>query len=105
LSAASTTQPVRIAASSRPLKMCWLGNRIGLPGISSWSFPNAMFDPQKDTDPMTVENRTGTNMSRGISPPSATLCRNSDHEISAAAPPPTPLYSATICGIAVIWTR
>ena len=30
--------------------------------------------------------------------------RNSDHAISATAPPPTPLNSATICGIAVIFT-
>ncbi len=29
---------------------------------------------------------------------------NSTSEISAAAPPPTPLNSATICGIAVIFT-
>ena len=27
-----------------------------------------------------------------------------DHAISATAPPPTPLNSATICGIAVIFT-
>ena len=30
---------------------------------------------------------------------------NSASETSAAAPPPTPLNSATICGIAVIFTR
>ena len=33
------------------------------------------------------------------------MVRNSDHAISATAPPPTPLNSATICGIAVILTR
>ena len=31
--------------------------------------------------------------------------RNSTQAISAAAPPPTPLNSATICGIAVIFTE
>ena len=31
--------------------------------------------------------------------------RNSTQAISATAPPPTPLKSATICGIAVIFTR
>ena len=31
-------------------------------------------------------------------------CRYSTHAISATAPPPTPLKSATICGIAVIFT-
>ncbi len=30
--------------------------------------------------------------------------RNSDQEIRNTAPPPTPLNSATICGIAVIFT-
>ena len=30
---------------------------------------------------------------------------NSESDTSAAAPPPTPLNSATICGIAVIFTR
>ena len=33
------------------------------------------------------------------------MVRNSDHAMSATAPPPTPLNSATICGIAVIRTR
>ena len=32
------------------------------------------------------------------------MVRNSDQAISATAPPPTPLNSATICGIAVILT-
>ncbi len=32
------------------------------------------------------------------------MSRNSDHEIRNTAPPPTPLKSATICGIAVIFT-
>ena len=32
------------------------------------------------------------------------LMRNSDQEIRATAPPPTPLNRATICGIAVIFT-
>ena len=32
------------------------------------------------------------------------MSRNSTHAISATAPPPTPLNSATICGIWVIFT-
>ena len=39
--------------------------------------------------------------SSGRSPPAS---RNSTREMSATAPPPTPLNSATICGIAVIFT-
>jgi hypothetical protein len=37
-------------------------------------------------------------------PPAASASRYSTQEISATAPPPTPLNSATICGIAVIFT-
>ena len=29
---------------------------IGLPGISSWSLPNAMFEPQKEIEPMIAAN-------------------------------------------------
>ena len=74
-----------------PLMMCWPGNRIGRPEISSWSLPKAMFEPQKETEPTTIENRIGINTSSGMSPPSASWWRNSDQAISAAAPPPTPL--------------
>ena len=42
-----------------------------------------------------------TSSSAPRSPPSS---RNSAHAMSATAPPPTPLNSATICGIAVIFT-
>ena len=89
--AASTTQPARIPASRMPLKMCWPGKRIGRPEISSWSFAKAMFEPQNETEPTTSENRIGIRTSSGISPPSSSRWRNSAHEISAAAPPPTPL--------------
>ena len=37
-------------------------------------------------------------------PPPEVWVWNSLNAISAAAPPPTPLNSATICGIAVIFT-
>ncbi len=38
-------------------------------------------------------------------PGSSAMLWNSASATSAAAPPPTPLNSATICGIAVIFTR
>jgi hypothetical protein len=50
-----------------------------------------MFEPQKEIDPITIEKSVGTNVSSGMSPPSASSCRNSAHAISATAPPPTPL--------------
>ena len=72
--------------------------------ISSCSFPNATSEPQKLTDPITAEKRIPTSSSPS-SPPDSGACRwNSDAAISAAAPPPTPLNSATICGICVIFT-
>ena len=37
-------------------------------------------------------------------PVCSSASRYSTNEISATAPPPTPLNSATICGIAVIFT-
>ena len=86
-----TMQPARIAARSNPLKMCCPGNWTGRLGMIAWSLPKAMFDPQKETEPITVENRIGTKMSSGMLEPPADTCRNSDQEISAAAPPPTPL--------------
>ncbi len=60
-----------------------------------------MFEPQKDTEPMIAANTSGMITSVGRSPPES---RNSAQAIRATAPPPTPLKSATICGIAVIFT-
>src|SRR6266542_2440033 len=60
------------------------GNVTGRPVISSCSFTNVSADPLNDTEPTTSVNSAAT---------------------SAAAPPPTPLNSATSCGIAVIGTR
>ena len=98
-------QAPMIPTTSNAFSTCWPGTLTGWPEISPWSFPKAMFEPQNEIEPTTIENRIGTKVSRGIEPPNARSWRNSAHEISATAPPPTPLYSATICGIAVICTR
>ncbi len=71
--------------------MCCPGKLIGRPEISSWSLAKAMFEPQKETEPITVENRIGIITSSGMSPPMLSWWRNSAQAISAAAPPPTPL--------------
>ena len=84
---------------------CWPGSWIGRPGMISWSFPNAMFEPQNETEPMIAANRAGISASSAGLPPAASDSRYSTNEISATAPPPTPLNSATICGIAVIFTE
>ena len=94
-------EKTRQVRSSARLISCCSGSWIGRPGRISCSLPKAMFEPQKETDPMIAENSIGISVSRGRSPPA---WRNSAHAISATAPPPTPLKSATICGIAVIFT-
>ena len=84
---------------------CWPGSWIGRPGMISWSFPKAMFEPQNETEPMIAANSAGISASSAGLPPAASDSRYSTNEISATAPPPTPLNSATICGIAVIFTE
>ena len=71
----------------------------------SCSLPKAMFEPQNETEPMIAANRIGISCSSSGLPPACwSDSRYSTNEISATAPPPTPLNSATICGIAVIFT-
>ena len=62
-----------------------------------------MFEPQKLTEPTIAANSEGMTKVSGLSAKPA-LSLNSAHAISAMAPPPTPLKSATICGTAVILT-
>ena len=87
------------------LMNCWPGSWIGRPGRISWSLPKAMFEPQNETEPMIAANRIGISASSSGLPPAASASRYSTQAISATAPPPTPLNSATICGIAVIFTE
>ena len=98
--AIATARPTDTSASS-PLTA--LGMRK--PRLSdSWSLRKAMFEPQKEIDPMIAANSIGISVSSGGLPPSSSASRYSTRLISATAPPPTPLNSATICGIAVIFT-
>ncbi len=41
------------------LMIVWPGSLIGRPGRISWSFPNAMFDPQNEIDPTIAANNDG----------------------------------------------
>ena len=98
-----TTQPptprteARVAAiTKRPA-----GKTTGLVVINSCSFIKVMIDPLKDTQPtMTVKTVKTTSAVVAVSP----RFKYSTIATSAAAPPPTPLNSATSCGICVIWT-
>ena len=83
----------------------WPGYVIGRPPMSSCSFANAIIEPASETAPIRPENAIAMSTSMCGRPGSGRKRWSSASAISAAAPPPTPLNSATICGIAVIFTR
>ena len=60
--------------------------------------------PAKLRLPITAENAIAMTSCSGARPGSGASRWYSAAATSAAAPPPTPLNSATICGIAVIFT-
>ena len=105
------TENATAAMSSRALSGCWsLPIPIGRPGRVSCSFRNAITLPQKEIDPITAAKSEAMTMCTvGDSPcwnavkPSES--RNSAYAINATVPPPTPLNSATNCGMAVIFVR
>ena len=76
----------------------------GRPGINSCSFANATMLPAKLSEPM-MQLTMIAHVMYGCAVPFATAVRKSCAAISAAEPPPMPLKSATICGIAVMRTR
>jgi hypothetical protein len=65
---------------------------------------NATIEPAKLIEPTMAENRVETITLAARSPGRSIRSWYSLIAISAAAPPPTPLNSATICGMAVIRT-
>jgi hypothetical protein len=95
------TEMATRAAASPALTGFVLGKR---PFSDSCSLRKATFEPQKEIDPMIAAKSIGISSSSGGLPPSSSASRYSTTLISATAPPPTPLNSATICGIAVIFT-
>ncbi len=75
---------------------------MGVPVISAWSLAKAIRLPAKETEPITMLKTLGKTSAKG----GCELCsRSSETATRAAAPPPTPLKRATICGMAVILTR
>ena len=84
------------------LKMFWPGNVIGRPLISSCSFAKAIIEPANEIEPISAESTVETDAV--VARPAGEPMWNSASATRAAAPPPTPLNRATICGIAVIFT-
>ena len=77
---------------------------IGRPPISSCSFAKATSEPENEIAPITSESAIAIVSASAARPGSGAMRWYSASAISAAPPPPTPLNSATICGIAVIFT-
>ena len=74
--------------------------------MSSWSLANVTTEPANDTEPTSTVNAIAARLPRS-SPliPRPEIAESSRIATIAAAPPPTPLKSATSCGICVICTR
>ncbi len=91
---------------STTLSSCWPLKRIGRPGSrNSWSLSNATRLPQNVTPPMRPESTVATvSCMVGASMPGRTASWSAAPATSTDAPPPKPLSSATICGMAVICT-
>ena len=75
--------------------------------IVSCSLAKATSEPQNDTEPMMAANSEPTTSATvgdcsGLNSEKPLVSMNSDQAMSATVPPPTPLNSATNCGIAVI---
>ena len=70
-------------------------------GFADDGFTKAIIDPENEIEPISAERTTETISSPARSPLDTW---NSESATRAAAPPPTPLNRATICGIAVIFT-
>ena len=88
------------------MTICWPGKVSGRPGRSSWSFAKATRLPEKLIEPIRAENMIPReDVAREAARLRARAGGTRPRRSSAAAPPPTPLKSATICGIAVIRTR
>ncbi len=93
-----TAAPIA-ASSTRPMIAGSPGNTTGRVVMSSCSFAKVTSEPENEIAPTSSVNTIATR-THGSS-----VWASSSRATSAAAPPPTPLKSATSCGIWVICTR
>ena len=105
-SASCTWSTVRTIAPRIPAP-----KTIGRPGkitgrevISSCSLAKVTIEPAKETEPTRIVKAVANSVKFPTSPPASTVSCSSRSATRAAAPPPTPLNRATICGIWVICT-
>src|SRR5438477_9703532 len=84
-----TTDSATATTSDPPNSSGWPGSTTGRVVITSCSFRNVTTEPANDTLPTTIVNIDATS----ANPPP--VCASSRNATIAAAPPPTPLNSAT----------
>ena len=98
---AAITQPATpiTAASVAAIINRPAGNITGRVVISSCNFKKVIIEPEKEMQPTTTVKTVAITSAVVASVP---RWRYSTIATSAAAPPPTPLKSATSCGICVI---
>ena len=105
VSAELTTQPPQISTAAKFAAITKRppGNTTGRVVINSCNFKNVTIDPVNETVPTitvnTVAIKIGIEMSVPLLAASPPSFKYSTIATSAAAPPPTPLNSATSCGI------
>ena len=90
--------PARVAA----IRNLPPGNTTGRVVINSCNFKKVITEPENEVQPTTTVNTVATTSATLASLP---RFKYSTIATSAAAPPPTPLKSATNCGIEVILMR
>ena len=100
ISAAMTTAPMANTA----LTTCRSGINTGCVATMPWSLPNAMRLPVRVSEPINTDSATVT-LTTGSTSPVSFWLRICAPATRADAAPPKPLKIATICGIAVNWTR
>ena len=96
--------PKTNARTAKPIftQFC-AGNRWAL-FIKPCNLANATHEPVNDTEPISAPNTANTTVTVSCVSCSRPALANSIAAIAAAAPPPMPLYTATICGMSVICT-
>ena len=86
------------------LPTLWPRQTIGRSPTRPCSLPKAIMLPANEMLPISAEMMIATDSLRIMRPGAPAFSWNSTSATRATAPPPTPLKSATICGIAVIFT-
>ena len=101
--AVSSSESTTIPPNSTLVTICWPEYLNAFGVMRPWSLPNAIALPENDTAPI-ISPSIELIVSPGVTPAPVSPLVSSRIETSAAAPPPAPLNSAIICGIAVIFT-